>query len=175
LARRFKVMTFDDFFKMLSAVFISLLQIQRRVALFNEILSMILKDAEKHGIEIGVDKGLIESNKHGKSKPDEANQDRSMTAASITNPATAASTALTSMHYSQMKNEVSDILFAASDLAHVRCGKLLTLRSEQNAQLNSKDFFKLFQTAWRFLGTGEKICQRTCIGLRGTLMSQVLH
>lgn len=75
--------------------------------------------------------------------------------------------------YSQLISESAEILLASAEYAHVRCGKLLTLRAEQNSQLNFKDFFKLFDLCWRFVVAGEAICQRTCIGLRGTVMSQV--
>jgi vacuolar protein sorting-associated protein 54 len=67
-----------------------------------------------------------------------------------------------------------NILFETTDTAHVRCGKILTLREEQNKQLNFKDFFRLFELITRFVQVSEGLCkQRSSIGLRGTIMTQV--
>ncbi|RKO92475.1 Vps54-like protein-domain-containing protein [Blyttiomyces helicus] len=74
--------------------------------------------------------------------------------------------------YPQMMSESSDILFAASDLAHVRCAKLIGVRSDQNAMLNPKDFYRLFGATWEFVAAGENLCGRLCFGLKGTMLSQ---
>ena len=72
-----------------------------------------------------------------------------------------------------MKKESSDIVFAAADLAHVRCAKLIGFRSEQNAQLNPTDFYRLASVMRTFIQQCETYCERTCFGLRGTVLSQV--
>ncbi|KAJ3164013.1 hypothetical protein HDU88_005666 [Geranomyces variabilis] len=74
--------------------------------------------------------------------------------------------------YGQMISESSDVLFSASDLAHVRCAKLIGVRSDQNAQLVPADFFRLFGATWEFITGGETLCGRMCFGLKGTLLSQ---
>ncbi|KAJ3176129.1 hypothetical protein HDU87_005506 [Geranomyces variabilis] len=74
--------------------------------------------------------------------------------------------------YGQMISESSDVLFSASDLAHVRCAKLIGVRSEQNAQLVPAEFFRLFGATWEFITGGETLCGRMCFGLKGTLLSQ---
>ncbi|KAI9498334.1 Vps54-like protein-domain-containing protein [Zychaea mexicana] len=71
-----------------------------------------------------------------------------------------------------MKKESSDIVFAAADLAHVRCAKLIGFRSEQNAQLNPTDFYRLASVMRTFIQQCESYCERTCFGLRGTVLSQ---
>ncbi|KAI7854197.1 Vps54-like protein-domain-containing protein [Circinella umbellata] len=71
-----------------------------------------------------------------------------------------------------MKKESSDIVFAAADLAHVRCAKLIGFRSEQNAQLNPTDFYRLASVMRTFIQQCETYCERTCFGLRGTVLSQ---
>ncbi|KAJ3050529.1 hypothetical protein HK097_008530 [Rhizophlyctis rosea] len=81
-------------------------------------------------------------------------------------------TTVSSSTYGQMVSESSDLLFAASDLAHVRCAKLIGVRSEQNAQLNPKDFYRLFGATWEFVTAGESMCGRMCFGLKGTMLSQ---
>lgn len=72
-----------------------------------------------------------------------------------------------------LKKESADIVFAAADLAHVRCAKLIGFRSEQNAQLNPTDFYRLCSVMRTFIQRCEKYCGRTCFGLRGTVLSQV--
>ncbi|TPX56657.1 hypothetical protein PhCBS80983_g04395 [Powellomyces hirtus] len=74
--------------------------------------------------------------------------------------------------YGQMISESSDVLFSASDLAHVRCAKLIGVRSDQNAQLAPAEFFRLFGATWEFIVGGETLCGRMCFGLKGTLLSQ---
>lgn len=160
LAKRFKALTFDDFYQLLAKVFLVLLQLQRRIAFLNELIISGLKEMESRGIAIGYDNFVAKEALQSPTSPIQ------LTSSVDTNSAPATK-------YSQLILETSDILFATSDLAHVRCGKLLTLRAEQNSQLNFKDFRKLFEMTWIFVNVGEWICQRSCIGLRGTLMTQV--
>ncbi|KAI9483215.1 MAG: Vps54-like protein-domain-containing protein [Benjaminiella poitrasii] len=68
--------------------------------------------------------------------------------------------------------ESADIVFSAADLAHVRCGKLIGFRSDQNALLNPTDFYRLTSVVRTFIVHCEVLCGRTCFGLRGTVMSQ---
>lgn len=72
-----------------------------------------------------------------------------------------------------VKKESADIVFAAADLAHVRCGKLIGYRSDQNAILNPTDFYRLSRVMRMFIQQCETYCGRTCFGLRGTVLSQV--
>lgn len=73
------------------------------------------------------------------------------------------------MHLSK---ESADIVFSAADLAHVRCGKLIGFRSDQNALLNPTDFYRLSSVVRTFILQCEVFCGRTCFGLRGTVTSQ---
>ena len=164
LAKRFRALSFDDFFKLISSVFLVLLQLQRRIALVHEIITRLLKENERNGVQIGTD-NMAQKEAMEPGKPILSVQPSSSDVFKGVNNGPP--------RYGQFVTDSADILFAASDLAHVRCGKLLTLRGEQNSQLNSKDFFKLFEITCWFVNTGEWICQRTCIGLRGTLMTQV--
>ncbi|KAI8924687.1 hypothetical protein BC831DRAFT_464348 [Entophlyctis helioformis] len=74
--------------------------------------------------------------------------------------------------FGQMSTESSDVLFAAADLAHTRCAKLINVRSEQNAQLNPTDFYRLFGATWEFVVASESLCGRMCFGLKSGLLSQ---
>lgn len=127
-------------------VYMVLLQLQKRIAMLNDTLASLMNEIANSGV-------VLLSLDETKSEHPEATSPRAL--------------------LNQLKSESSDILYAASDLMHVRCGKLLTLRADQNAQLNFKDFFKLFDITWRFVSVGEQICQRSCIGLRGTILTQV--
>lgn len=158
-------MTVDDFYDMLTKVFTALLQLHRRIALYSNIFTSILKDAQKRGVSLEAAKPLTDLTSKLK------NADGTSEYVNTVTPlATLAIPQATK--YNQLFSDLVEILSSSSDLAHVRCGKLLTLRAEQNAQLNLKDFFKVFEMTWRFINVGELMCQRTCIGLRGVLMSQ---
>lgn len=160
LAKRFRLLTFDGFLVLMESVYLILLPLQKRILLINELLKSLLLECETKGIAVGSDKVKEESTNPTMS----LNSPNGTSEYGKNNPA----------KYTQFINDVSDILFACSDLSHVRCGKLLTLRGEQTTQLNFKDFLKLFEVSWKFVVISEWICQRTCIGLKGTLMTQVL-
>ncbi|CAG8644012.1 7580_t:CDS:10 [Funneliformis caledonium] len=75
-------------------------------------------------------------------------------------------------HHSQSISDSAQIVYAAADLAHVRCANLIAVRADQNAQLNQKDFYRLFNVTSAFVLECESLCGRMCYGLRGTIMSQ---
>ncbi|CAI2170355.1 9227_t:CDS:10 [Funneliformis geosporum] len=75
-------------------------------------------------------------------------------------------------HNSQSISDSAQIVYAAADLAHVRCANLIAVRADQNAQLNQKDFYRLFNVTSAFVLECESLCGRMCYGLRGTIMSQ---
>lgn len=72
----------------------------------------------------------------------------------------------------QLGKESADIIFSAADLAHVRCGKLISFRNDQNTLLNPTDFYRLSNVVRTFISQCEMFCGRTCFGLRGTVLSQ---
>ncbi len=74
---------------------------------------------------------------------------------------------------SQSISDSAQIVYAAADLAHVRCANLIAVRADQNARLNQKDFYRLFNVTSAFVLECESLCGRMCYGLRGTIMSQV--
>lgn len=72
----------------------------------------------------------------------------------------------------QLGKESADVIFSAADLAHVRCGKLISFRNDQNTLLNPTDFYRLSNVVRTFISQCEMFCGRTCFGLRGTVLSQ---
>ncbi|KAI9023306.1 Vps54-like protein-domain-containing protein [Hyaloraphidium curvatum] len=72
----------------------------------------------------------------------------------------------------QASKEASSILAALADLSHTRCAKLLSVRSEHNAQLNAKDFRRLYTATWTFVAATEAVCGKPTLGLKGAIVNQ---
>lgn len=73
---------------------------------------------------------------------------------------------------SSLQNDFSDMLFSATELAHSRTSKVLSIRSEKHASLALPEFLSIFNETWEFIIKTETICRRMVIGLRGTIVSQ---
>ncbi|KAJ2609325.1 hypothetical protein H4S08_004098 [Coemansia sp. RSA 1365] len=84
--------------------------------------------------------------------------------------------ATASRHYNSVKAEtqrsLNDTFEEFMDIAHMRCAKLLNHRSEQNARLSLAGFYALYTWIWQFIAKYESLGDKTCFGLRGTLMAQ---
>ncbi|KAJ3416012.1 hypothetical protein HDV05_003609 [Chytridiales sp. JEL 0842] len=74
--------------------------------------------------------------------------------------------------FAQMVSESADVLLAVSELSNARTSKLIGVRSEQNSQLNPKDFYRLFGATREFIQGSEGVSGHHCIGLKGTMQSQ---
>ncbi|CAG8563498.1 7142_t:CDS:2, partial [Scutellospora calospora] len=72
-------------------------------------------------------------------------------------------------HYA---TDLSQIILTVTDLAHVWCANLISIRADQSVQLNKKGFYRLFNVTWTFVSECESLCGRACYGLRGTIISQ---
>ncbi|KAI8379270.1 Vps54-like protein-domain-containing protein [Radiomyces spectabilis] len=70
------------------------------------------------------------------------------------------------------KKDLFEVLFAATDIINIRCSKLIGYRNDQNALLNPTDFYRLSRMIQRFIQACEMYCNRSCFGLRSTLLSQ---
>ncbi|KAJ3022304.1 hypothetical protein HKX48_006491 [Thoreauomyces humboldtii] len=200
LARQLRSMTFEGFFDLMLMVYITLLHVLQRVTIVHEIVILIVKEAQERGVIIGADSAryLELTSGEAKTMPSHPNKLRTnlseedefgestatldldnstiMGAGLASKEEIGASTdaldATACSTYGQMISESSDVLFSASDLAHVRCAKLIGVRSDQNAQLSPPEFFRLFGATWEFIVGGEALCGRMCFGLKGTLLSQ---
>ncbi|CAG8513068.1 4017_t:CDS:10 [Dentiscutata erythropus] len=75
-------------------------------------------------------------------------------------------------NYAKIASDSSQIIFVVTDLAHVWCANLVSIRADQNAHMIQKDFYRLFNVTWAFVLECENLCGRTCYGLRGTITSQ---
>ncbi|KAJ2516543.1 hypothetical protein H4217_004526 [Coemansia sp. RSA 1939] len=67
---------------------------------------------------------------------------------------------------------LNDTFDGFMDVAHVRCAKLLNHRSEQNARLSLSGFYSLHASTWAFVVQYERLGNKMCFGLRGTLATQ---
>ncbi|KAI8804520.1 Vps54-like protein-domain-containing protein [Cladochytrium replicatum] len=199
-ARQLRTMSFDSFFNLMISVYVSILHILHRVAVIHELQCEIIKLSVERGIIIGgkvVDFAAMQKDAdepESRLKPKKLDEDDDLGSLDILgvpddetlrssmarSPTSAQSPSLLSMSdavggrstVAQMIQDSAEIVFAVSDFSHVRCAKLVGVRSEQNAQLNPKDFFRLFGATWEFVVAGEAIAGRMCFGLKGTMLSQ---
>jgi hypothetical protein len=74
--------------------------------------------------------------------------------------------------HAQATKEAASIVAALADLSHTRCAKLLSVRSEYNAQLNPKDFRRLYITTTSFVAATEAVCGKPTLGLKGAVVNQ---
>ncbi|KAF9434435.1 hypothetical protein BGZ76_008015 [Entomortierella beljakovae] len=74
--------------------------------------------------------------------------------------------------FRQLETESEEILFAAADLAHSRCAKLMGMRSEQIAKLLPTEVYKLLKLTWSFVLQSELLSGYMCYGLRTAILTQ---
>ncbi|CAG8558783.1 4928_t:CDS:10, partial [Racocetra fulgida] len=222
-----KGMTFDAFLDTLLSIYAILLEGLKRIAIYHELFSVILADAQK--VSWGPQFDLLENEKGSSNKDLQVNDDdksqketeakmsdiKTQTESNTASGNSKISTALkitigiksiiqktqslalksstssrdpqpkkleptpkaeikfdSNSQYTQLVSDSSQIVYAVADLAHVRCAKLMSVRADQNAQLNQKDFYRLFNVTWAFVLECESLCGRMCYGLRGTIISQ---
>ena len=71
-----------------------------------------------------------------------------------------------------MQADLDDILSSATELAHLRASKVLSIRAEQHATLPLAEFMAVFSETWDFVIKTETICRKMVVGLRGAAVSQ---
>jgi vacuolar protein sorting-associated protein 54 len=75
---------------------------------------------------------------------------------------------------SSLRTTFSDILFAATELAHNRVSKVIGIRAEENSKLKLREFHAFFEESMAFVVDSEILCQKMVVGLRGVLGGQVI-
>ncbi|MBW0534221.1 hypothetical protein O181_073936, partial [Austropuccinia psidii MF-1] len=68
--------------------------------------------------------------------------------------------------------KLSGVVQDTAELANVRFAKVIGVRSEIHAQLNSVEFFDIFHTSWQFVVRCEVISRRMIVALRAVLVRQ---
>ncbi|CAL1705267.1 unnamed protein product [Somion occarium] len=71
-----------------------------------------------------------------------------------------------------VREDLSDILSSAGELANGRAGKVVNVRSEQHTNLDLPEFYTFFTVSWDFVVKSEVICKRMIVALRGVIVSQ---
>ncbi|KAI9359276.1 Vps54-like protein-domain-containing protein [Zopfochytrium polystomum] len=201
LSRQLKSMTFDSFFDLLIQVYSILLHILQRAALINSSLKKVFVEAKQQNISVGsitlsnasVDKEEIRSSRRkdasnvAAADDDDddlglfdslptplvkARSDGSISTESLHNSDEQTSPSLQDSAFAQLAAEANEALQSASDLSNARCAKLFAVRSEQNAQLNAKDFYRLLGATREFISGGETLCGHHGVGLKSAMQSQ---
>ncbi|KAI8336713.1 Vps54-like protein-domain-containing protein [Chlamydoabsidia padenii] len=143
LAKQLKSMPFDQFFHMLVGLFGVLLKVIERIAMYDQMMMKMIDEClERHIKSINQDEGRQEVVTQLEEQCELA------------------------------KKGSNEVVYTISDLAHVRCGKLIGFRGDQNALLNTIDFYRLSHVIKSFIQQSETLCGRPCFGLRGTVLSQ---
>jgi vacuolar protein sorting-associated protein 54 len=73
-----------------------------------------------------------------------------------------------------VKEELTDILSSAAELANTRMASIISMRSEEHTSLELPEFLEFFNESWTFVVRCEVICRRMIVGLRGVIVGQVL-
>ena len=73
-----------------------------------------------------------------------------------------------------MEEDLADIVSSSAELCNTQAAKVISLRSEQHAALELAEFLTFFDDSWAFVIKCETICRRMIVGLRGTVVGQVL-
>ncbi|CAO3637188.1 unnamed protein product [Cunninghamella echinulata] len=156
LAKQLKSMPFDMFFQMLVGLLSTLLEMIKRAAMYDHLLSKVIDESLERHIS-----AIKKEQNNGDENTDVELDDQSQ------------KEILALQERCQLaKKESSDVVYTISDLAHVRCGKLIAFRNDQNALLNPTDFYRLSNVMKVFINESEIYCGRACYGLRGTILSQ---
>jgi hypothetical protein len=186
-------MTFDSFFDLMVSVFVTLLQIiQRGTTLNSLIVKLILECKEKNivigksviqaieGSESTVDHALSPKRKNddvdddlGSVDFDEEDAIRENIGVNALDSALDGTDGAASA-FKQMVDDANDVLHSISDLSNARSAKLINVRSDQNARLNPKDFYRLLNATREFIAGEEVLCGYHGIGLKGAMMTQVI-
>ncbi|CAJ0626028.1 10100_t:CDS:10 [Entrophospora sp. SA101] len=192
LAKVLKGMSFDTFVDMLLSIYAVLLEGMRRITIYNEIFNNILNEAQNSGNSSDYSNvtQLMEEVEQSDKEIEKSKNETNVLSNSRFSKALRITTGIKSMiqkrtssltgkpvpdnnsQHSQLLSDSVQIVYATADLAHVRCASMIAIRADQNAQLNQKDFYRLFNVTWAFVLECENLCGRMCYGLRGTIMSQ---
>lgn len=73
---------------------------------------------------------------------------------------------------SKAQFEPSEVLTSACELANTRASKIISVRSEQHAELPLDQFVAIFNESWSFVVATESLARRMIVSLRGVLSSQ---
>ena len=191
-------MSFDKFFDLLIMVYVTVLHILQRVSIVHALVTKIIQEAQQRGLIVGMESLSHVTKVSSATTAGSPNQtsprthrarrktiddDDDLDVGNIDTTSIesnqwaaaqgSAADALKGSIFEALVTDSANVLGSACDLAHVRCAKLIGVRSDQNSMLNPTDFYRLFGATWEFVNGAESITGRVCFGLKGTIMSQV--
>ncbi|CAO3641686.1 unnamed protein product [Cunninghamella blakesleeana] len=166
LTKQLKTMRFDMFFQMLVGLLSTLLEVIKRAAMYDHLLCKLIDESLERHI-LAIKKEQIQQ----QSDDNENNSVQNIDDLELDNESIK-EIANVKERCQLAKKESSDVIYTIADLAHVRCGKLIGFRNDQNALLNPTDFYRLSNVLKVFVNESEIYCGRACYGLRGTILSQ---
>ena len=68
---------------------------------------------------------------------------------------------------------LQETLSTAAELANSCAARVLTVRAEEHAKLELREFYELFNKTWEFVVRSEMLSRRMIVGLRGAIVGQV--
>eukprot|EP00899_Mesostigma_viride_P016262 jgi/Mesvir1/24637/Mv21946-RA.1 len=75
-------------------------------------------------------------------------------------------------HRLEVLKESLEVVVAATEAAHARWAKLMSVRAKVHTRLRREDFTRVFGATQRFIDASEELGGRKCFTLRGTLQTQ---
>jgi hypothetical protein len=176
LQRVLRSMSFDGFYSTLIKIYVFFLRALQRASVVSNIVNGVIKDAQVDGLEIGIGRSDKDVGDYKPVLEDDEDASDSVTILHLdpnyrSNESLAKSSTGKSS-YEGLLNDCGNILYAATDLTHIRCAKFIAFRQDQNSRLNPNDFYRLFNATWEFLAAGEMLCAKMCFGLKGSILSQ---
>ncbi len=72
-----------------------------------------------------------------------------------------------------ISNESKEIVYAITELTHVKTARILKTRNEVNSRLSMSEFVPFYDSIQKFIQETESFCGKQCHGLRSTLLAQV--
>ncbi|KAJ3070233.1 hypothetical protein HDU98_006724, partial [Podochytrium sp. JEL0797] len=189
LAKQLKQMSFDSFLDLLVKIYTLLLHVFQKSSSIHAITAAVIQRAEAQGIHIGPSTSphssteLLNSTQQKKKKTEDDDDDFGSGMEIFTlDPTTdllmqekkkeLEQQRLDTTAFAQLISESNDLLLSISEAANARCAKLLGVRSDQNAKLSPKDFYRLLGATKEFIAASEFLCGYHCINLKGALLSQ---
>ncbi|KAJ3158464.1 hypothetical protein HK101_001317, partial [Irineochytrium annulatum] len=183
--KKLRTMTFDSFFELTLSIYTALMHIMQRVVAFNEIIVTLINQANESGLTIGSNAMYVRSSDSNEakdvlvvSKKNAFHDDDEDAGSDVESDVKKAGASLLlenespmgereqiASSYGQTLSDANDLLNVVGDKINKRCVKLVGVRSDQNAQLNPKDFYRLFSATMEFVQCGESSCGRLSFGL----------
>ncbi|KAJ3355002.1 hypothetical protein HDU83_004173 [Entophlyctis luteolus] len=189
LAKQLRQMSFDSFLDLLVSVYTLLLHIFHKTKEIHTCAVSVITRAEAQGVHIGTNMSapnsqdqLATSKKVRKDDDDDdfgsgdlLGFDHGWDTSQQDKPDNEQHQKNEANGFTQLVAESNDVLLAISEAANARCAKLLGVRSDQNAKLSPKDFYRLLGATKEFIAASEFLCGYHCINLKGALLSQAKH